>query len=170
MRTPPNAVTVFGTTGAIGASRAAASTALAGLNGKRLAIGTAHAVARLKVKRLRVESSPMKIICRPYPALCKYWANAAFSWRSLGTPRFKVAYSGGNRRIWARLGLKLAVNRARHQSQSFSLGFLHSLMVLMILDSDLALLLVEYLSRDRTISSYFASVVAGSFGTMCTIL
>src|SRR6516164_3194576 len=85
-------------------------------------------------------------------------------------PRFELAHSGGNRRIWARLGLELAVKRARHQSQSFSLGFLHSLMVLMILDSDLALLLVEYLSRDRTISSYFASVVAGSFGTMCTIL
>ncbi len=85
-------------------------------------------------------------------------------------PRFELAHSGGNRRIWARLGLELAVKGARHQSQSFSLGFLHSLMVLMILDSDLALLLVEYLSRDRTISSYFASVVAGSFGTMCTIL
>src|SRR5262249_61427183 len=68
MRAPPNALTIFGTTGAIGASRAAISTALAGLNGKRLAIGTAPTAARPKVKRLRVESSPIKIICRPYPA------------------------------------------------------------------------------------------------------
>jgi len=52
----------------------------------------------------------------------------------------------------------------------FSLGFLHSLMVLMMLDSDRALLLIEYLSRARTISSYSGSVVTGSFGTMCTIL
>ena len=52
----------------------------------------------------------------------------------------------------------------------FSLGFLHSLMVLMMLDSDRALLLIEYLSRARTISSYSASVVTGSLGTMCTIL
>jgi hypothetical protein len=46
----------------------------------------------------------------------------------------------------------------------------HSLIVLTTLDSDRALLLVEYLSCDRTISSYFTSVVTGSFGTMCTIL
>jgi hypothetical protein len=52
-------------TGAIGAGRTAVSTALAGLNGKRLA---AHAAARPKVKRLRVESSGMKMICHPYPA------------------------------------------------------------------------------------------------------
>ena len=52
----------------------------------------------------------------------------------------------------------------------FSLGFLHSLIVLMMLDSDRALLLIEYLSRARTISSYSGSVVTGSFGTMCTIL
>ena len=43
-------------------------------------------------------------------------------------------------------------------------------MVLTTLDSDRALLLVEYLSCARTISSYFASVVTGSFGTICTIL
>ena len=85
-------------------------------------------------------------------------------------PRFKLAHSGGSRRIWARLGPKLAVKRARYQSQSFSLGFLHSLMVLMMLDSDRALLLVEYLSCARTISSYFANVVTCCFGTMCTIL
>jgi hypothetical protein len=47
---------------------------------------------------------------------------------------------------------------------------LQSLMVLTTLDSDRALLLVEYLSLTRTISSYLASVVTGSFGTMCTIL
>src|SRR6516225_6671000 len=52
----------------------------------------------------------------------------------------------------------------------FSLGFIHSLIVLMMLDSDRALLLIEYLSRARTISSYSGSVVTGSFGTMCTIL
>jgi len=52
----------------------------------------------------------------------------------------------------------------------FSLGFLHSLIVLMMLDSDRALLLIEYLSRARTISSYSGSVVTGAFGTMCTIL
>src|SRR5215467_10240920 len=34
-------------------------------------------------------------------------------------PRFKLEHSGGGRRIWARLGLELAVKRARHQSQSF---------------------------------------------------
>src|SRR5215469_13636729 len=118
MRTPPNALTVFGTTGAIGASRAAASTALAELNGKRLAIGTAHAAARLKLKHLRVESSPMKIVCRPYP-----YANIGPVRRLAGAlwaqPRSKLAHSGGSRRIWARLGLELAVKRARHQSQSF---------------------------------------------------
>ena len=40
----------------------------------------------------------------------------------------------------------------------------HSLIVLTTLDSDRALLLIEYLSCARTISSYFASVVTGSFG------
>jgi hypothetical protein len=44
------------------------------------------------------------------------------------------------------------------------------LIVLTTLDSGRVLLLVEYLSCARTISSYFASVVTGSFGTMCTIL
>jgi len=85
-------------------------------------------------------------------------------------PRFKLAHFGGSRRIWARLGLELAVKRARPSIPIFSLGFLHSLMVLMMLDSDRALLLIEYLSRARTISSYSGSVVTGSFGTMCTIL
>ena len=43
-------------------------------------------------------------------------------------------------------------------------------MVLMTLDLDRALLLVEHGSCARTISSYFANVVTGSFGIMCTIL
>src|SRR5262249_16678493 len=120
MRAPPNALTIFGTTGAIGASRAAISTALAGLNGKRLAIGTAPTAARPKVKRLRLESSPIKIICRSYPSV---YANIGPMRRLAGAlwaqPRFKLAHSGGSRRIWARLGLELAVKRARHQSQSF---------------------------------------------------
>src|SRR4029077_9083164 len=60
MRTPPNALNVFGTTGATGAARTAASTALAELNGNRLARGTAPAAARPNAKNLRVESPPMK--------------------------------------------------------------------------------------------------------------
>jgi hypothetical protein len=42
--------------------------------------------------------------------------------------------------------------------------------VLTTFDSERVLLLVEYLSRARTMSSYFANVVTGSFGTKCTIL
>src|SRR6516164_7753442 len=67
-------------------------------------------------------------------------------------------------------GEKMIRLMTTHQSQSLSLGFLHSLIVLMMLDSDRALLLIEYLSRARTISSYSGSVVTGAFGTMCTIL
>src|SRR6516165_8005923 len=61
MRTPPNALNVFGTTGAIGTPRSAGSTALAELNRKRLARGTAPAAARPHAKNLRVEPPPMKI-------------------------------------------------------------------------------------------------------------
>ena len=42
--------------------------------------------------------------------------------------------------------------------------------VLTTLDSGRVLLVEEYLSWALTMSSYFASVVTGSFGTMCTIL
>src|SRR5271157_5544733 len=60
MRTPPNALNVFGTTGATGTARTAPSTALAELNGNRLARGTAPAATRPNAKTLRVESPPMK--------------------------------------------------------------------------------------------------------------
>src|SRR5262249_45573243 len=60
-----------------------------------------------------------------------------------------------------------AANVALCQSEHSAL---HSLMVLTTLDSDRALLLIEYLSCARTMSSYLASVVTGSFDTMCTIL
>src|SRR5262249_5590133 len=79
--------------------------------------------------------------------------------------RLKLAHSGGSRCIWTRLGL--AGKRAGDQSQS---GYRYLLMGFATLDSDRALLLIEYLSFARTISSYFSSVVACSFGTMCTIL
>src|SRR6516165_11881534 len=60
MRTPPNALNVFGTTGAIGMAGTAGSIALAELNRNRLARGIAPAAARPNVKSLRVESPPMK--------------------------------------------------------------------------------------------------------------
>src|SRR6516162_4689450 len=60
MRTPPNALNVFGTTGAIGTARTAVPIALAELNRNRLARGTAPAAARPNAKNLRVESPPMK--------------------------------------------------------------------------------------------------------------
>jgi hypothetical protein len=46
----------------------------------------------------------------------------------------------------------------------------YSLIVLTTLDSGWVLLVAENLSCARTMSAYFASVVTGSFGTMCTIL
>src|SRR5215470_1632006 len=56
MRTPPNALNVFGTTGAIGTPRTAGSIALAELNRNRLARGIAPAAARPNAKNLRVEN------------------------------------------------------------------------------------------------------------------
>src|SRR5262249_489452 len=168
MRTPPNALDVFGMTGAIGASRVAVSIALAELNGNRLARAPA-AAARPNVKRLRVESSPMKIICPRTQRRCKYCANAAFRRRCLGTSTVQTC---SFRRESAHLGAAEAGTGGKTRKASipiFSLSFLHSLMVLTTLDSDRVLLLLEYLSRARTISSYPASVVTGSFGTMCTI-
>jgi hypothetical protein len=47
---------------------------------------------------------------------------------------------------------------------------LYWLIVFTTLDSDRVLLADEYLSCALTMSSYFASVVTGFFGTMCTIL
>src|SRR6516164_8965497 len=78
MRTPPNALNVFGTTGAIGMARTAGSTALAELYRNRLARGTAPAAARPNAKSLRVKSPPMKfrhprvaigVECGIYPTL-----------------------------------------------------------------------------------------------------
>ena len=46
----------------------------------------------------------------------------------------------------------------------------YSLIVLTTLDSGRVLLLDENLSCALTMSSYFASVVTGCFGTMCTTL
>src|SRR6516164_62591 len=60
MRTPPNALNVFGTTGAIGTARTAGSIALAELNRNRLARGIAPAAARPSAKNLRVESPPIE--------------------------------------------------------------------------------------------------------------
>src|SRR3974390_3152683 len=60
MRTPPNALNVLGTTGAIGTPRSAGSTALAELNRNRLTRGTAPAAARPNAKNLRVESVRIK--------------------------------------------------------------------------------------------------------------
>ena len=77
-------------------------------------------------------------------------------------PSTDVCFIPQNRHRLNELGCPLSA-KSRHSA-------LHSLMVLMTLDSDRALLLVEYLSCARTMSSYFASVVTGSFGTMCTIL
>ena len=58
------------------------------------------------------------------------------------------------------------IRKARSTQRCSSLHY--SLMVLMTLDWDRALLLIEYLSCPRTISSYFANVTTGCFGTICT--
>jgi hypothetical protein len=61
-----------------------------------------------------------------------------------------------------------AVNR--NHGQSGPRARLYWPIVLTTLDSGRVLLVEEYLSCALTMSSYFASVVTGSFGTMCTIL
>src|SRR5262249_35441685 len=73
-------------------------------------------------------------------------------------PRSKLAHSGGSQRIWARLGLELAVKPRQAAIPIFSLGFLHSLMML---DSDRALLLIEYLTCARTM---FCATTVGAKG------
>src|ERR1700720_325146 len=80
MRSPPNALNVFRTTGATGTARTAPATALAEPNRNRLARGTAPAAARPSAKNLRVESSRIKVRhsrrfrigveCGVWPALC----------------------------------------------------------------------------------------------------
>ncbi len=47
---------------------------------------------------------------------------------------------------------------------------IYSLIVLTTLDSGRVLLVAEYLSCARTMSSYFEMVVTGCFGTICTTL
>src|SRR6516165_5584230 len=93
MRTPPNALNVFGTTGAIGMARTGVSTALAEPNRNRLARGIAPAAARPNAKSLRVESPPMETSTpqgscdrgRMRRLADAVWAQA---W-------FKLAHSGG---------------------------------------------------------------------------
>src|SRR5690242_21718072 len=90
MRTPPNALNVFGTTGATGTARTAPSTALAELNGNRLARGTAPAAARPNAKNLRVESPPLKT---PNPGRRKVGAKSAVKPGLFG-PRIVANWNG----------------------------------------------------------------------------
>src|SRR6516162_8258659 len=91
MRTPPNALNVFGTTGAIGTARAGVSTALAELYRNRLARGTAPAAARPNAKSLRVESPPMK--SSTPQAGCNRGRIRRLADAVWAQPWFKLAYS-----------------------------------------------------------------------------
>src|SRR5215831_3866902 len=99
MRTPPNALNVFGTTGAIGAPPGV-SIALAELNRNRLASGIAPAAARPKAKNLRVESPRIK---NPAP-LAR--SNRGRMWRLTGA-------------VWAQAWFKRAHRRGliKHNGQ-----------------------------------------------------
>src|SRR4029077_10343826 len=92
-----------------------------------------------------------------------------------GTPRLMAGLWPRPLGTHARPGDGTAHRRDDHRrdailrSGALQRGTLHSLIVFTTLDAGRVLLLVENLSCALTISSYFASVVIGSFGTMCTI-
>src|SRR6516165_4854553 len=82
MRASPNALKVFGITGAVGYVRATVPIALAELNRSRLARGIAPAAARLNAKNLRVEGAVrinLSILSESWPAggiyRCVHWVS-----------------------------------------------------------------------------------------------
>jgi hypothetical protein len=118
MRTPPNALTVFGTTGAIGAS-----CALDRVGGAQWQAACNRNCARGRETEGKAPSSGELTHENNLPSAPSVYANIGPMRRLAGAvwaqARFKLAHSGGSRRIWARLRLGLAVKCARHQSQSF---------------------------------------------------